>query len=185
MSPLCPPSPGKAIKLYFSVSPRSLSLRFDCTPVYREAELSTTNQGPDAGVVVVQWLSLCLALCDPMDCSTPASLSFTISQSLLKLMSIESMMPSNHLILCHSLLLLSIFLCIRIFTVSWLFTSGGQSIGASASALVLPMNIQDSFPFRWTGWISLLSKELSRVFSNTSLKASIVWFSAFFMVQLS
>ena len=52
---------------------------------------------------------------------------------------------------------------------SWLFTSGGQSIGASASALVLSMNIQDWFPLGWTGWISLQSKGLSRVFSNTTV----------------
>ena len=53
------------------------------------------------------------------------------------------------------------------FLMSQQFTSGGQSIGASASASVLPMNIQDWFPLRWTGWISLQSKGLSRVFSNT------------------
>ena len=59
----------------------------------------------------------CLTLCDPMECSTQASLVFTISWSLLKLMSIEWMMPSSHLILCHSLLLLpSIFPSIRIFS---------------------------------------------------------------------
>ena len=72
-----------------------------------------------------------------------ASLSLTLSQSLLKLMSIESMVPSNHLILYHPLLLLpSVFPSIRAFPVSQFFASGGQSIGASASASVLPMNIQ-------------------------------------------
>ena len=76
-----------------------------------------------------------------------ASLSFTDSQSLLKLMSIESMMASNHLILCHPLLLLSIFPSIRVFSneSALFFASGGQSIGASASASVLPMNIQVDF----------------------------------------
>ena len=69
---------------------------------------------------------------------------------------------------------------------SQLFASGGQNIGVSASASVLPMNIQDLFPFGWTGWISLQSKGLSRVFSNITIqKPSILWFSAFFMVQLS
>ena len=69
-----------------------------------------------------------------------ASLSFTISQSLLTVLSIESMMPSNHLILCHPLLLLpSTFPAWRSFPMSRLFASGGQSIGTSAS--VLPMNI--------------------------------------------
>ena len=65
-----------------------------------------------------------------------------MSQSLLKLMSIESVMPSNHLILCHPLLLPSVFPASGSFPVSQLFTSGGQSIEASASASVLPVNIQ-------------------------------------------
>ena len=70
-----------------------------------------------------------------------ASLSFTITQSLLKLRSIELVMPSNHLILCHPLLLLpSIFPSIRVFS-NGLFMSGGQCIGASASASVLPMDL--------------------------------------------
>ena len=73
----------------------------------------------------------------------------------------------------------------RFFPVSKFFISGGQSIGASASASVLPMNIQDTFPSEWTGWISLQSKGLSRDFSNASSKASIFWHSAFFIVQLS
>ena len=69
---------------------------------------------------------------------------------------------------------------------SQLFASGGQSIGVSASASVLPMNIWDSFPLGWTGWISLLSKGLSRAFSqHHSSKASILQRSAFFTVQLS
>ena len=71
------------------------------------------------------------------------------------------------------------------FPVSQFFLSGGQSIGASVSASVLPMDIHDWFPLGWTGWISLLSKGCSRVFSSTSLKTSIIWHSAFFMVQLS
>ena len=68
---------------------------------------------------------------------------------------------------------------------SWLFESSGQSIGASALASVLPVNIQDWFPLRWTGWISSQSKGLSRVLQHHSLKASILRCSAFFMVQLS
>ena len=79
-------------------------------------------------------------------------------------------MPSNHLILCRPLLLLpSIFLSIRIFSNGQFFTSGGQSIGVSASTSVLPMNIQDWFPLGWTSWISLQSKGLSRIFSNTTV----------------
>ena len=73
-----------------------------------------------------------------------------------------------------------------LFPVSWLFASGGQIIGASASASVLPMNIQGWFPLGLTGLISLLSKGLSKnLFQNHSSKASILWHSAFFTVQLS
>ena len=115
-----------------------------------------------------------------------ALLSFTISQSLLKLMSIESVMPSNHLILCRPLLLLpSVFPGIRVFPVSQLFASGGQSIGASTSASVLPMNIQDWFPLGWTSWISLQSKCLSSLLQYQSSKAAILRCSAFFIVQFS
>ena len=79
----------------------------------------------------------------PWTTASQASLSFTISQSLLKLMSIELVVPSNHLILYHPLLLLpAIFPIIGSFPMSWLFTSDGQSIGASVSASVLPMSIQ-------------------------------------------
>ena len=101
-----------------------------------------------------------------------ASLSITNSRSLLKLMSIDSVMPSNHLILCRPLLLPpSIFPSIRVFLMSQFFTSSGQSIGVSASASVLPLNIQDRFPLGLTGWISLLSKTLSRFFSTTTVLA--------------
>ena len=96
-------------------------------------------------------------------------LSFTISWGLLKLMSIESVMPSNHLILGRPLFLLpSIFPSIRVFSNE---SSGGQRIGVSASASVPPMNIQDWFPSGWTGLISLQPKGLSRVFSNTTVKS--------------
>ena len=93
------------------------------------------------------------------------SLSLTTSWSLPKFMSIASVMPSNHLILFSCL---QSFPASRSFQRSQFFTLGGQSIGVSASALALPMNIQDWSPLGWTGWISLLSKGLSRVFSNTT-----------------
>ena len=96
------------------------------------------------------------------------SLSFTISQNLLKLTSMESVMSSNHLILCHTFFLLpSIFLASGYLPMSQLFASGGQSIGASSSAL--PINIQSWFLLRLTGLISLLSKELLQVFSSTTV----------------
>ena len=108
-----------------------------------------------------------------------ASLAITNAWSLLKLMSIESVMPSNHLILCHPLLLLpSIFPSIRVFSNESVLQSGSQSIGASTS--VLPVNIQDWFSSRLTVLISLLSKGLSRVFSNTTVQKH-----QFFGTQLS
>ena len=122
---------------------------------------------------VVQSLSHVRLFATPWTAACQASLSFPISWNLLKLMSIELVMLSNHLIFCHPLLLLpSIFPKIRerSFPMSWLFVSGDQSIGASPSASYLPMNIQDWFSLGWTGWISLQSKGLSRVFSNTTVQ---------------
>ena len=95
--------------------------------------------------------------------------------------SIESVMPSNHLILCCSLLLPpSVFPSIRVFSNETILTSDGQSIGVSASTSVLPMSIQDWFPLELTGWISLQTKGLSRVFSNTTVQKH-----QFFGAQLS
>ena len=123
----------------------------------------------------------CLTLCNPMDCSRPGFPNITNSWNLLKLMSITSVMPSNYLILCHPLLLpLSIFPASGSFPTCWFFASGGQSIGASASTSVLPVNTQDWFLLGWTGWISLQSKGLSRVFSNTTVQKY-----RFFSTQLS
>ena len=99
-----------------------------------------------------------------------AFLSIMNSQSLLKLMSIKSVMLSNHLILCRPLLLTFNLPASESFQMSQFFTLGGHSIGVSASASVLPMNIQDWFPLGWIGWISLQSKGLSRVFSNTTVE---------------
>ena len=110
-----------------------------------------------------------------------ASLSITNYRSLLKHTSIESVMPSNHLILCHPLLLLpSIFPSIRVFSNESVLRIRWQSIGVSASASVLPMNIQHWFHLGWTGWISLQSKGLSGVFSNTKVQNH-----QFFSAQLS
>ena len=128
---------------------------------------------------------LYLTLCDPRDCSTPGFPVHHQHRSLFKLMSTESVMPSNPLILCHSLLLLtSIFPASGSFLVSQCFISGGPGIGISASASVLPMNIQDWFPLGGTGWISLQSKGLPSLLQHHSAKASILQQSAFFTVQL-
>ena len=112
----------------------------------------------------VQSFSCVWLFATPRMAAHQASLSFTISQNLLKVMSIELVMPSNHLILCHPLLLLpsirmapfppAPFPASGSFPISQLFTSGGQSIGASASVSVPSMNIQERFPLGLTGTIS-------------------------------
>ena len=130
-------------------------------------------------LVVVHSLRHAQLLENAWTAARQASLSFTISRSLLKLVSIESVMPSKHLILCRPLLLSSVYPSIRVFSnEKRLFASGGQSIGASASAWVLPMSIQGWFPLGCTALISLLSKGFSRVFSSTT-----VWKHQFFGTQ--
>ena len=130
-------------------------------------------------------------LSNPMDCSLPGSSIhgifqarilewdaysglpvITNSQSSPKPMSIELVMPFN----CLSSSVIPFSSCPQSFPesgsfpMSHLFASGGQSFGVSASASVLPMNIQDWSPLGWTGWISLQSKRFSRVFSNTTVQ---------------
>ena len=118
-------------------------------------------------VVVIQLLSCVLLFTTPCQ----ASLSFTVSWSLLKLMFIESVMPCYHSI---SVVPFSSYPqsspAAGSFPMSQLFASGGQSTGASASASVLPMNIQGWFPLGLTGLISLQFKGLSRVFSSTTIQ---------------
>ena len=110
-----------------------------------------------------------------------ASVSITNSQSLPKLMSIEPVMPSSHLILCRPLLLLPLSLpASGSFPMSQLFTWGGHSIGVSALASFLPKNTRGWSPLEWSDWISLQSKGLSRVFSNTTVQTH-----QFFSAQLS
>ena len=129
----------------------------------------------------VQSLSCVWLFVTPWTAAHQTSMFITNSWSLLRLMSIESLMASNQLIFCHPPFLLpSIFPSIRIFSNESIFASGGQSTGVSASASVLPMSLQDWSPSEWTGWISLQSKGLSRVFSNT-----IVQKHQFFGAQLS
>ena len=117
-------------------------------PVYLTLWPASENQGTCNVAVVIQSLSRVRLFSTPWTTACQASSSFIFSQSLLKLMSTETVMPSNHLILCLPLLLLpSVFPSIRVFPVNQFFTSGGQSVGASASASVLPVNIQ--------GWLQL------------------------------
>ena len=113
----------------------------------------------------------CPTLCDPMNRSMPGLLSITNSRSSLRLTSSESVMPSSHLVLCRPLFLLpSIAPSIRVFSNESALCISGQRTGASASASVLPLNIQGWFPFRLTGLISWLSRGLSRVFSSTTVR---------------
>ena len=120
----------------------------------------------------VQSLSHAQLFATPWTTASQASLSITNSWSPLKLMSSELVMPFNHLIICfvpfssH----LQSFPVSGTFQISQFFASGGQSIGVSASASVLPMNIQTWFPLGLTGLIFLQSKGLSRVFSNTTVQ---------------
>ena len=132
----------------------------------------------------VQSLSRVWLLVTPWTAACQASLSITNSWSLFKLISIESVMPSNHLILCRPLLLQS-FPASGSFLGNQFFASGGQSIGVLALASVLPMNIQGWFPLGLIGFISLQSKGLKSFLQHHSSKASILRCSGFFIVQCS
>jgi len=122
----------------------------------------------------------------PWTAARQASLSITTSWSLLRFMSIKLVMPSSHLILCHPLLLLhSIFPSMESFSMSQFFESGSPSIGVSASASILPMNIQDWFPLGWTGYLLAVQGTLKSLLQHHSSKASILQHSAVFIVQFS
>ena len=134
----------------------------------------------------VQSLSHVPTLCDPMDCTMPG---FPVLHHLPELAQTHGHWVSDVIQPSRTLLSPSpqpsIFPNIKIFLMSQFFRAGDQNIGASASASVLLMNIQDWFPLGLTGLISLQPERLSRVFYNTSSKASFLQSSTFFMVQLS
>ena len=118
----------------------------------------------------VQFISVtqsCLTLCDPMDCSTPG---FPVQHQLSELVQTHVHWVSDAILYCPLLLNLQFFPASGSFPMSQFSASGDQSIGVSASPSVFPMNVQDWFPLEWIGWISLHSKRLSRVFSNTTVK---------------
>ena len=127
---------------------------------------------------LVQPLSCVHLFATPWIAARQASLSITNSRSSLKLTSTESVMPSSHLILCCPLLLLPpIFSASESFPMSQFFAWGGQSTGVIALASFPPKKSQGWCPSEWTGWISLQSKGLSRVFSNTTVqKHQFFWF---------
>ena len=135
----------------------------------------------------VQSLSRVQLFVTPWTAACQASLSITNSQSLLKPMSIESVRPSNHLILCCPLLLPpSIFPSIKVFSNESVLRIRWTKYWIFSFKSVLPMNIQDWPPLGWTGWISLQSKGLSKsILQHHSSKASIFQHSAFVIVQLS
>ena len=147
-----------------------------CVYIYIYIYISSVQSLSHVQLFVTPWTAAC-----------QASLFIISSWRLLRLMSIESVMPSYHLILCRPLLSScpKSFPASGSFQMSHLFASGGQSIRVSASALVPPMDTQDWSPLGWTGWISWLSKGLSRVFSSATVQAAILQRSAFFVVQLS
>jgi len=120
--------------------------------------------------IVVQLLSCVQLSVIPWTAAPQASLSFIISQSLLKLVSIESLMPSNHLALCPPLChLTSVFPSIRVFSNESALRIRWPKSWRFSFSISLLINIQDSFPLGLTGLISLQSKGLSRVFSFLSL----------------
>ena len=136
---------------------------------------------PSAWFSSVQSLSCVQLFVTPWTAAYQASLCITYSWSLFRLMSIKSVRPSNHLILCHPLL--QSFPASGFFPVSQFFASGGQSIGVSASASVLPVIFWTDF-FR-IDWLDLLAVQetLKSLLQHHSSKASILQCSAFFIVQ--
>ena len=129
----------------------------------------------------VQLLSHVRLFATPWIAALQASLSITNSRSSLRFRSIESVMPSSHLILCRPLLLLPPTPpSIRVFSNESTLHMRWPSTGVSASASFLPKKSQGWSPSEWTGWISLQSKGLSRVFSNTTFQKH-----QFFGAQLS
>ena len=130
---------------------------------------------------VVQLLSRVRLFPIPWIIAYQASLSITVSQTLLKLMSIESVMPPNHLILCHPFLFSpSIFASIGVFSSESALRIRWPNYWSFSSASVLPVNIRGWFPLGWTGWTSFYPRDSLQ---HHSLKASILRHSAFFIIK--
>ena len=133
----------------------------------------------DSSFSSVQFSSVaqsCPTLCDPMDCNTPG---LPVHHQLLEFTQthvhwVSDVIQPSHPLLSPSPLAFNLFPASGSYQMSQFFSSGGQSIGVSASASILPMTIQDWSPLGWTGWISLQSKGLSRVFLNTRVQKH--WF---------
>ena len=140
-----------------------------------------------------KWFSGCCTIAhsyptiyDPWTAALQDSLSFTITWSLLKLMSIESVMPSHHLIICHPLLILfSIVPSIRVFSIKLTFCIRWPKYWSFSFSINLYNEYSGLVSYRIDGFDHLAVQWLSIVFSNTNSKTSILCCSAFFMVQLS
>ena len=155
----------------------SNKLNFLLPPLYKVQSLRDGKDFSSVQFSSVQSLSRVRLFATPWTAARQASLSW----SSPKLMSIKSVMPCSHLIFCRALLLLSpIPPSIKVFSNESALCMSSQSTRVSALASVLPKNTQDWFPLGWTGWISLQSKGLSRVFSNTTVQKH-----QFFGAQLS
>ena len=145
---------------------------FFCNKIYLKFQrffaffqFSLVNRSYHTQLYVISWIA-----------ARQASLSSTNSRSLLKLMSIESVMPSHHLIPCRPLLLLpSIFPSNSVFSSESVLHFRWPKYWSFSFSIILPMNIQDSFILGLTGWISLQYKGLSSLFQQHSSKASILW----------
>ena len=151
-----------------SVGSTSLKKKLQCINMWVDNDILNS---PLIGLSSVQSLSRVRLFVTPWIAARQASLSITNSWSSLRLTSIESVMPSSHLIFCppfsscpHSLP------ASESFPMSQLFTWGGQSTGVSALASFLPKKSQDWSPTEWTDWISLQSKGLPRGFSKTTVQ---------------
>ena len=151
--------------------------------VVREMKNKTINRYCFVSIQFSSVAQLCPTLCDSMDCSTPGlSVHHQLpefTQTHVHWIS-DTIQPSPPSSVIPFSFCLQSFSALGSFQMSQFFTSGGQSIGVSASASVLPMNIQDWFPLGWTGWVSVQAKGLWRVFSN-----AIVQRHQFFSAQLS
>ena len=140
-----------------------------------------THSNWDIHFSSVQSLSRVWLFAAPWIAAPQASLSITNSRSSLKLMSIESVMPTSHFILCHPLLLLLLIPpSTRVFSNESTLRMRWPKYWISALASFPPKNTQDWSPWEWTGWISFQSKGFSRVFSNTTVQKH-----QFFHAQLS
>ena len=163
---------------------KKILLNFMLSSIYQSFWIQTTFLHYTWVLLEIQFSSVtqsCLTLCDPMDCNTPG---LPVHHQLPQLAQTRPMSQGGHTTISSSVVPFSS--CPQSlpasgsFPMSQLFSSGGQSIGVSASASVLSMNTKDLFPLGWTGWISLQSKGLSRVVSNTTVQKH-----NFFGAQLS